>query len=186
MPLQALHVFISFSENYVRLLDLWLFFLSESFFLWDLFLTLFSIIHLCFFYNIDFPTALKTLPCEWEILTTLPHPFFKAIKPNSSVSLGEWAGRSRLQISFLLYNCFHWGMVFHKQWTVDERYLFMWWVWCGCGPGVLQFMGSQRVGHNWATELNWIHTSVLPSALEPPGKRKYLVKRGNLMGIVLT
>ena len=25
-------------------------------------------------------------------------------------------------------------------------------------PGVLQFMGSQRVGHNWATELNWTHT----------------------------
>ena len=24
-------------------------------------------------------------------------------------------------------------------------------------PGVLQFMGSQRVGHNWATELNWHH-----------------------------
>ena len=23
-------------------------------------------------------------------------------------------------------------------------------------PGVLQFMGLQRVGHNWATELNWI------------------------------
>ena len=22
-------------------------------------------------------------------------------------------------------------------------------------PGVLQFMGSQRFGHNWATELNW-------------------------------
>ena len=22
-------------------------------------------------------------------------------------------------------------------------------------PGVLQFMGSQRVGHNWVTELNW-------------------------------
>ena len=22
-------------------------------------------------------------------------------------------------------------------------------------PGVLQFMGSQRIGHNWATELNW-------------------------------
>ena len=25
------------------------------------------------------------------------------------------------------------------------------WYW----TGVLQFMGSQRVGHNWATELNW-------------------------------
>ena len=28
-----------------------------------------------------------------------------------------------------------------------------WW-WTG-RPGVLQFMGSQRVGHDWATELNW-------------------------------
>ena len=28
------------------------------------------------------------------------------------------------------------------------------WVWTG-GPGVLWFMGSQGVGHNWATELNW-------------------------------
>ena len=29
-----------------------------------------------------------------------------------------------------------------------------WW-WTG-RPGVLQFMGSQRVGHDWATELNWL------------------------------
>ena len=29
-----------------------------------------------------------------------------------------------------------------------------WW-WTG-RPGVLWFMGSQRVGHNWAIELNWI------------------------------
>ena len=28
-----------------------------------------------------------------------------------------------------------------------------WW-WTG-RPGELQFMGSQRVGHDWATELNW-------------------------------
>ena len=28
------------------------------------------------------------------------------------------------------------------------------WYWTG-RPGVLQFMGSQRVGHDWATELNW-------------------------------
>ena len=39
------------------------------------------------------------------------------------------------------------------QWT---------WVWVNSGSwwwtgksGVLRFMGSQRVGHNWATELNW-------------------------------
>ena len=36
------------------------------------------------------------------------------------------------------------------------------WVWVNSGswwwtgrPGVLQFMGSQRVGQNWVTELNW-------------------------------
>ena len=40
------------------------------------------------------------------------------------------------------------------QWT---------WVWVNSGswwwtgrPGVLQSMGSQRVGHDWVTELNWM------------------------------
>ena len=33
---------------------------------------------------------------------------------------------------------------------VDSR---SWW-WTG-RPGVLQFMGSKRVGHDWVTELNW-------------------------------
>ena len=39
------------------------------------------------------------------------------------------------------------------QWTwvwVDSG---SWW-WTG-RPGVLRFMGSQRVGHDWVTELNW-------------------------------
>ena len=27
--------------------------------------------------------------------------------------------------------------------------------WCTGQPGVLRFMGLQRVGHDWATELNW-------------------------------
>ena len=31
-----------------------------------------------------------------------------------------------------------------------------WW-WTG-RPGVLQSMGSQKVGHNWMTELNWTET----------------------------
>ena len=26
---------------------------------------------------------------------------------------------------------------------------------------MLQFMGSQRVGHDWATELNWIHLNFI-------------------------
>ena len=33
-----------------------------------------------------------------------------------------------------------------------------WW-WTG-RPGVLRFMGLQRVGHNWATELNWTTLNV--------------------------
>ena len=40
------------------------------------------------------------------------------------------------------------------------------WVWVNSGswwwtgrPGVLWFMGSQRVGHDWATELNWTELS---------------------------
>ena len=44
------------------------------------------------------------------------------------------------------------------QWT---------WVWVNSGswwwterPGVLRFMGLQRVGHDWATELNWTGNSI--------------------------
>ena len=42
------------------------------------------------------------------------------------------------------------------QWTwvwVNSR---NWW-WTG-RPGMLQSMGSQRAGHNWGTELNWMET----------------------------
>ena len=35
-----------------------------------------------------------------------------------------------------------------------------WW-WTG-RPGVLRFRGSQRVGHDWATELNWTECSSFP------------------------
>ena len=39
------------------------------------------------------------------------------------------------------------------------RWTWVWvnsesWWWTG-RPGMLQFMGLQRVGHDWATELNW-------------------------------
>ena len=39
------------------------------------------------------------------------------------------------------------------RWTLVWVNSRSWW-WTG-RPGVLQFMGSQRVGHDWATELNW-------------------------------
>ena len=48
------------------------------------------------------------------------------------------------------------------SWT---RWTWVWvnsrsWWWTG-RPGVLRFVGSQRVGHDWATELNWIFTIIL-------------------------
>ena len=44
--------------------------------------------------------------------------------------------------------------------TSPTRWTWVWvnsgrWWWTG-RPGVLQFMGLQRVGHEWATELNWM------------------------------
>ena len=43
------------------------------------------------------------------------------------------------------------------------------WVWVNSGswwwtgrPGVLQFMGLQRVGHDWVTELNWDTEDIVP------------------------
>ena len=39
------------------------------------------------------------------------------------------------------------------RWTWVSVNSWIWW-WTG-RPGVLQFMESQRVGHDWATELNW-------------------------------
>ena len=41
----------------------------------------------------------------------------------------------------------HWLNGRESEWTQG------WW-WTG-RPGVLWFMGSQRVGHDWVTELNW-------------------------------
>ena len=53
-------------------------------------------------------------------------------------------------------------MVLPTQWT---------WIWVSSGswwwtrrPGVLQSMGSQRVGHDWVTELNWTELIAKPGA----------------------
>ena len=51
-----------------------------------------------------------------------------------------------------------------RGWDGWMASLTLWtWVWVNSGswwwtgrPGVLWFMGSQRVGHDWVTELNWI------------------------------
>ena len=48
------------------------------------------------------------------------------------------------------------------------RWMWVWvnsgsWWWTG-RPGMLRFTRSQRVVHDWATELNWTETQYLPTA----------------------
>ena len=56
---------------------------------------------------------------------------------------GRTRGRQRMR--WLMASPTRWTRV----WVNSQR----WW-WTG-RPGVLRFMGSQRVRHDWATELNW-------------------------------
>ena len=73
-----------------------------------------------------------------EELTRLKRPWcWKRLKAGGEGDHRGWDGR----------------MASPTQWTwvwVDSG---SWW-WTG-RPGVLQSMGSQRVGHDWETELNW-------------------------------
>ena len=51
------------------------------------------------------------------------------------------------------------GMIAHGWMALPTRWTWVWvgsgsWWWTG-KPGVLESMGSQRVGHDWATELKW-------------------------------
>ena len=63
-------------------------------------------------------------------------------------NLGNIEGRrtrGQQRMRWLMASLIHWTWV----WTNSGS----WW-WTG-RPGVLRFMGLQRVGHDWATELNW-------------------------------
>ena len=57
----------------------------------------------------------------------------------------------------------------HLQPASQQSFALIWWT---GRPGVLQFMGSQRVGHNWATELSWHNGKLvnLPESLFSPPK----------------
>ena len=75
-------------------------------------------------------------------IVQLSHPYMTTGK---TIALTRWD---------YIYRGWDGWMASPTQWTwvwVDSR---SWW-WTG-RPGVLQFMGSQRVEHDWATELNWL------------------------------
>ena len=53
-----------------------------------------------------------------------------------------------------------WWMASLTRWTWVSVNSGSWW-WTG-RPGVLWFMGSQRVGYDWATDLIWSDAHVFP------------------------
>ena len=66
----------------------------------------------------------------------------------------------------------HYRSISDSQLFYNFRLFFNWvsvksgsWWWTG-RPGVLRFMGSQRVGHNWVTDLIWSDNIILLSYVE--------------------
>ena len=79
----------------------------------------------------------NTLATWWEELTHLKRPWcWEKLGAGGEGDDKGWDG----------------WMASPTQWT------WIWvdfWSWWTGRPGMLQFTGSQRVGHDWATELNW-------------------------------
>ena len=110
------------------------------------------------------PGILLARILEWYSLTTGNHSLLQGIFPtqrsNPALLHCRWIfyqlshqGSPQKVSRFHGSHCGHGWMVSPTQWT---------WVWVSSGswwwtgrPGMLQSMGLQRVGQDWATELNW-------------------------------
>ena len=68
----------------------------------------------------------------------------------------DWGQEEKGTIENEMAGWHHW-VDGHEVW-VNSR---SWW-WTG-RPGVLRFTGSQRVGHDWATEMNWTELNWMDS-----------------------
>ena len=90
--------------------------------------------------------SLEGLMLKLKLLLWAPHAKSWLIRkdPDAGRDWGqEERGRQRMRCR----------MASRTPWTWVWVNSGIWW-WTG-SPGVLRFMGSQRVGHDWATELNW-------------------------------
>ena len=64
----------------------------------------------------------------------------------------DWRQEEKGTTEDEMVGCHHW--LYGHQF---EQALSWWWT---GKPGMLQSMGSQRVGHDWATELNWAEVTL--------------------------
>ena len=101
------------------------------------------------------PSILKEYSLEGLMLKLKPQYFGHLMGRTDSLQktlmLGKIEGRrrrGRQRISGWMASLARWTRV----WASSGN----WW-WTG-KPGLLKFMGSQRVGHDWAIELNWTET----------------------------
>ena len=101
---------------------------------------------------------------------------FTIAKGNKRPSVNEWIKKI---LGMCMYMCLY-ALPYFTQYKSsnmkrDDRGWDGWvapptqwtWVWVDFGswwwtgrPGMLWFMGSQRVGHDWATELNWLWKNI--------------------------
>ena len=72
--------------------------------------------------------------------------------------------RAAMHLNILFEHCYIFSMCFITE-DFQLTNSGSWW-WTG-RPGVLRFMGSQRVGHDWATELNWTECTHLSRTGNP-------------------
>ena len=95
------------------------------------------------------------------------HLMWRSDLLEKTLMLGKIEGRRRRGQQRMQY-----WMASPTQWTWVWASSGSWW-WTG-KPGVLQFMGSQRVRHDWATELKWLtweddhHSSTRESLQDNP------------------
>ena len=82
-------------------------------------------------------------------LQYLGHLMRRADSSEKTLMLGKIEGRKRRG-----WQRMRWLDGITDTWTWIWVNSGSWW-WTG-RPGMLQFMGSQRVRHDWATELNWV------------------------------
>ena len=81
---------------------------------------------------------------QWIFIDCLPYAWLDSVGGNGSLKGAGGKGDDRGWDGW---------MALPTRWTWVWMNSRSWW-WTG-RPGVLQFMGSQRVGHDWVTELNW-------------------------------
>ena len=133
--------------------------------------------------------------CFWTVVLekTLERPLdCKEIKPIQPKGNQSWLfiGRTNAEVETPIFwppdatNWLIWkDPVAGKDWRQEENGTTGWdvwmasptqwtWVWVNSGswwwtgrPGVLWFMGSQRIRHDWVTELNWIISKICISLI---------------------